>query len=211
MGNGDKGKMRADRGFRRAMVNYFADGELIDWCKDKFGPLAAVLTKVERTTIGWGKLLPIEVVEADALLRIGFIDAVFDRAQTRSNFWVKPDFVLRSIQNRSKCIVFEHCGAWSNFYSKRFMYEANRLAFFEHQNNAWERVENIQVVAVLYTLKNENHSRRVVRTTPRMGNELFQFDYESFREEDFLPDVQEYLEQAVSREQVVAKFLEGFA
>ena len=209
MGNGNGGHITADRGFKQAMVNYFNRNPVIVWGEAEFGPLAARLTEKERADINWGGLHI--VMEADASLRIGFIGAVFDTTNTRSNFWVKPDFVLRNIQNRSECIIFEHCGAWPNFYSKRFMYEAKRLAFFNYQNNAWERVEDIQVVAVLYTLKNEYHSRRVVRATPQLGNEIFQFDYENFRDEKVSLDVQEYLDQAVTREQVVAEFREGFA
>lgn len=201
--------MRADRGFKQAMVNYFNRNPVIVWGEAKFGPLAATLTENERADINWGGLHI--VVEADASLRIGFIGAVFDATQTRSNFWVKPDFVLRNIQNRSECIIFEHCGSWQNFYQKRFMYEENRLAFFNRQDTVWMLVENIEVVAVFYILPNDDHSRRVVRATPQLGNEFFGFNYEEFRAENYSLDVQEYVDQASTRKQVVDEFNVGAA
>ena len=194
---------KADVGFRRAMFKYFAANPVIEGDGVNFGLLTTVLTKNEK------KLL--NVTDANAHLHIGFSDAVFDHTDKESNFWVKPDFVLRNMEISSQCIIFEHCGSWQNFYQKRFMYEENRLAFFDRQDTVWILVENIEVVAVFYILPNDDHSRRVVRATPQLGNEFFGFNYEEFRAENYSLDVQEYVDQASTREQVVDEFNVGAA
>lgn len=136
--------------------------------------------------------------------RIGFTEAIFDKTNTRDNFWVKPDFIAIKASHEIKinnpkeivtCLCIEQCGNWNNHYQKRAYYQGmhsdsnpSYLSFFYREKGVWKKGAQIGFKKILYILREENndHSIRTIRVSPNFNFEIFTLTYESWLDEKLI-------------------------
>lgn len=142
--------------------------------------------------------------------RIGFTEAVFDKTNTRDNFWVKPDFIAIKASHKNEicnskkivtCLCIEQCGSWNNQYQKRIYYQGinsnskpSHLSFFFLENGVWNKGAQIHFKKVLYILrgKNNGHSKRTIRVSPNFDFEIFSLSYENWLKRNKFDPIKEF-------------------
>lgn len=128
---------------------------------------------------------------------ISFAGFKFEPGGIRDGFKVKPDAIyVRSTQADEDLIptvAFEHCGAWQNFYQKRFLYMPRTLGLFQkilpkptpinpRPKTKYAKIATLAIVKVIYLLPDTAFSRRIVRATPEYEYEEFSFRYSLWEE-----------------------------